>query len=77
MRKHSCSTFIVASNFQILFGNSGQIGIQALVVVVAASYTFIVTFVIVWIINRTVGFRETEGKECLDLAESGEIGHVD
>jgi ammonium transporter, Amt family len=69
----------VSGNNGLLFGNSGQFGIQALVVAVAACYAFIVTYVIVWIINRTVGFRvtEEEEREGLDLAESGEIGHLD
>ena len=37
----------ISGNDGLMFGNSGQFGIQALVVVVAASYAFIVTYVIV------------------------------
>jgi len=63
----------------LLFGNAGQLGIQVFVDVVVAAYAFIVTLVIVFVVNRLVGFRVTaaEEEEGLDLAESGEVGHLD
>jgi Amt family ammonium transporter len=68
-----------AGNNGLLFGNAGQFGVQLLVDVVVVSYAFLVTYVIVWIVNRVIGFRVTseEEMEGLDLAESGEVGHVD
>jgi Amt family ammonium transporter len=68
-----------SGNNGLFFGNPGQLGIQSLVDVAVAGYAFIVTYVIVLLVNRFVGFRVTleEEKEGLDLAEEGEISHVD
>jgi len=68
-----------AGNNGLLFGNAGQLGVQVFVDVVVAAYAFVVTLVIVFVVNRLIGFRVTkkEEEEGLDLAESGEVGHVD
>jgi Amt family ammonium transporter len=69
----------VAGNNGLLFGNPEQLWIQLLVDVVVAGYAFFVTYILVLIVNRFVGFRVTaeEEKEGLDMAEEGEISHVD
>lgn len=68
-----------SGNSGLFFGNPGQFGIQLLVDVAVAGYAFVVTYVIVLIVNRYVGFRVTfeQEREGLDLAEEGEISHVE
>ncbi|HVO77943.1 MAG TPA: ammonium transporter [Methanomassiliicoccales archaeon] len=68
-----------AGNNGLLFGNPGQVGIQVSVDLIVVLYSFLVTLAIVYAIDRFIGFRVTEVEEAegLDLAESGEVGHVD
>jgi Amt family ammonium transporter len=56
-------------------GGSGQLGRQAVGVLVAAGYAFVVTFVLAWLVRATMGFRvdpevETEGIDEAEHAES-------
>ena len=58
----------------LLEGNIQQFGIQVLDAVIAMVYAFGLTFVLGWIINKTMGLRVTEDEEYIgmDLAQHGE-----
>ena len=58
----------------LLEGNIQQFGIQVLDAVIAMVYAFGLTFVLGWIINKTMGLRATEDEEYIgmDLAQHGE-----
>ncbi|ABN06334.1 ammonium transporter [Methanocorpusculum labreanum Z] len=58
----------------LLEGNVMQFGIQILDAVIAVVYAFGMTFIIGWIINKTMGLRATEDEEYIgmDLAQHGE-----
>ncbi len=58
----------------LLEGNVMQFGIQILDAVIAVVYAFGMTFIIGWIINKTMGLRVTEDEEYIgmDLAQHGE-----
>jgi Amt family ammonium transporter len=58
----------------LLYGNPAQLGIQALAVVIAAGYAAIVTFVILKVLDVTVGLRVApeEEQKGLDLSLHGE-----
>jgi Amt family ammonium transporter len=57
-------------------GGFGQLGRQAVAVVAVLGWSFVVTGVIAWVINRTIGLRvdrevEAEGVDEGEHAESG------
>ncbi len=58
----------------LLYGNPAQLGIQALAVAIAAGYAAIVTFVILKLLDATVGLRVAPEEEAkgLDLSLHGE-----
>ncbi len=58
----------------LLYGNPAQLGIQALAVVIAAGYAATVTFVILKLLDATVGLRVAPEEEAkgLDLSLHGE-----
>jgi ammonium transporter, Amt family len=62
----------------LLFGNPGQVGKQAISVVAAASYSFIATFVLLKLVDLTIGLRVTTDEEeiGLDLTQHGERGYI-
>ena len=62
----------------LFFGNAGQVGIQALSVVSAWVYSFVVTFIILKILDATMGLRLSEEDEStgLDLTQHGEVGYT-
>jgi Amt family ammonium transporter len=62
----------------LFFGNAGQVGIQALSVVSAWVYSFVVTFIILKIIDAVMGLRVSEEDESigLDLSQHGEVGYT-
>ena len=62
----------------LFFGNAAQLGTQALSVVAAWVYSFVVTFIILKILDATMGLRvsEEEESEGLDLSQHGESGYV-
>ena len=66
-----------AGNNGLFFGNAGQIGIQALSVIAAWAYSFILTFIILKVLDATMGLRVSEEDEStgLDLALHGESGY--
>ena len=66
-----------AGNNGLLFGNPSLIGIQALSVVSAWVYSFVVTLIILKILDWTMGLRVSEEHEVdgLDLSQHGESGY--
>lgn len=67
-----------AGNDGLFFGNPGQFGTQVISVVVAWVYSFIVSWIILKIIDATMGLRvnEEEESEGLDLSQHGETGYT-
>ena len=63
----------------LFFGNAGQLGIQALSVVTAWVYSFIVSFILLKIIDATMGLRVSQEDEYegLDLSQHGEVGYTE
>lgn len=57
-----------------LFGNPEQFGIQITAVVAVAGYSFVVTFVLLWLLKTFMGLRVNKPEEIvgLDLASHGE-----
>ena len=66
-----------AGNDGLFFGNSSLVGIQALSVVSAWVYSFVVTLIILKILDWTMGLRVSEEHEVngLDLSQHGEAGY--
>jgi Amt family ammonium transporter len=66
-----------AGNDGLFFGNPSLIGIQALSVVSAWVYSFVMTLIILKILDWTMGLRVTEEHEIngLDLSQHGESGY--
>ena len=66
-----------AGNDGLFFGNASLLGIQALTVVAAWVYSFVVTLIILKILDWTMGLRVTEEHEVngLDLSQHGESGY--
>jgi ammonium transporter, Amt family len=62
----------------LFFGNPKQLGIQALSVLVAWVYAFAVTWVLLKILDATMGLRVSEEDESLglDLSQHGEVGYT-
>ena len=59
-------------------GNAKLLGIQAMSVAAAAAYSFVVTFILLKVIDLTIGLRvSTEEEEIgLDLSQHGERGYM-
>jgi len=66
-----------AGNDGLFFGNPSLIGIQALSVVSAWIYSFVVTLIILKILDWTMGLRVNDEHEIngLDLSQHGEAGY--
>lgn len=62
----------------LLFGNPSLLPIQALSVIVAASYSFVVTWIILKSLQQTIGLRVSleEESDGLDLSQHGESGYT-
>ena len=62
----------------LLYGNPGQLAVQALAVVVTIAFAFSVTFVLAKLLNRWMGLRVTENEEevGLDISEHGERAYA-
>ncbi len=62
----------------LFFGNAAQLGIQALSVLAAWVYSFVLTFIILKVLDATMGLRvaEDEESEGLDLSQHGETGYT-
>jgi Amt family ammonium transporter len=67
-----------AGNNGLFFGNGAQLGVQALSVLAAWVYSFVVTLILLKILDATMGLRITEEDESegLDLAQHGESGYT-
>src|SRR5512139_1934034 len=66
-----------AGNDGLFFGNPSLVGIQALSVVSAWVYSFVMTLIILKVLDWTMGLRVTEEHEVngLDLSQHGESGY--
>jgi Amt family ammonium transporter len=66
-----------AGNNGLFFGNPSLIAVQALSVVSAWVYSFVVTFILLKILGWTMGLRVSEEEENsgLDLSQHGETGY--
>ncbi|MCJ7746577.1 MAG: ammonium transporter [Desulfobacterales bacterium] len=66
-----------AGNNGLFFGNPSLIGIQALSVVSAWVYSFVMTLIILKVLDWTMGLRVSEEHEIngLDLSQHGEAGY--
>ena len=62
----------------LLFDNPAQLGCQALSIVLAGLYSFVVTFTILKLVDLVIGLRvNTEEEEIgLDLSQHGERGYI-
>lgn len=58
-------------------GGFTQLGVQALGVAVAGLYVAVASFIILWVLDKTIGLRVTEEDEVmgLDLSEHGSYGY--
>ena len=61
----------------LFFGNPHLFGIQAISVVASWIFSFVVTFIILKVLDATMGLRikEDEEVEGLDLSQHGERGY--
>ncbi|RPJ00669.1 MAG: ammonia channel protein, partial [Deltaproteobacteria bacterium] len=61
----------------LFFGNPALVVNQALSVAVALSYSFVVTWTILKVLDRTLGLRVSDEHELngLDLSQHGETGY--
>jgi Amt family ammonium transporter len=66
-----------AGNNGLLFGNSSLIGIQAISAVSVWIYSFVVTLIILKVLDWTMGLRVSEEHEItgLDTSQHGETGY--
>lgn len=66
-----------AGNNGLFFGNPSLLGIQALTIVSVWIYAFMVTFIILKVLDWTMGLRVTEDDEIkgLDISQHGEAGY--
>ena len=62
----------------LLFGNPGQVGIQAVAVLAAAVYSFVGTFILLKLIGVVVPLRATSSDESsgLDITQHGEVAYL-
>jgi Amt family ammonium transporter len=62
----------------LLYGNPGQLGIQAIAIVVAAGYSFVVSFVLVKLVGLVVPLRPSAEDEMtgLDISQHGEEAYL-
>jgi len=69
--------FVTVGGTGMLSGNLTQVGIQAVGILAAAGYSFIVTYGIVLVIEKTMGFRVNDEEEetGLDTTQHGETGY--
>jgi len=62
----------------LLFGNPSQLGIQCISVLATIVYTFVVTFVLLKIVDKLMGLRVPEHEEIsgLDLSQHDETAYT-
>jgi Amt family ammonium transporter len=63
----------------LLYGNPSQLGVQAVAVGVVWVYTFVLTFLILKLLDRTLGLRVDEKEEALglDVSQHGEEAYAE
>ena len=77
----SCSPACSASLAVNAAGEAGgcepQLGRQAVLAVVGIAYPFVMTWIILWVVDRTVGLRVSPGEEEAGLGSQrhAEVGH--
>lgn len=73
----ACKAINSSGNDGLFFGNFSLIGIQALSVVSAWIYSFVVTLILLKILDWTMGLRVSEEHEIngLDISQHGEAGY--
>ncbi|MGH2709763.1 MAG: ammonium transporter, partial [Actinomycetota bacterium] len=56
----------------------GQLGIQAIAVGVTLAFSFVATWIILWVVDKVTGLRVTEEDEItgLDLSQHAEVGYT-
>jgi ammonium transporter, Amt family len=61
----------------LMAGNPRQLGIQLVAVVVAGLYAYLATYLICWVLNKTMGLRVDDDQEMagLDRELHGEVGY--
>ena len=74
----ACGIFAAASvggASGLLEGNAYLFGVQILDAVVTAAFAFAVTYVLAWVVDKTIGLRVSEDEEYigLDLTQHGEM----
>jgi len=69
--------FVTVGGTGMLAGNLSQVGVQLVGIVASAVYSFIVTYGLVMVIEKTIGFRvDDESEEMgLDNSQHGETGY--
>ena len=62
----------------LLFGNPGQLGIQCIAVLATIVYTFVMTFILLKIVDKLLGLRVPEHEEIsgLDLSQHDETAYT-
>jgi len=61
----------------LFFGNPAQVGIQALAVLVTLVFSFVMSFILLKILDATMGLRVSTEEEVagLDISEHSEVGY--
>ena len=69
--------FVTVGGTGLLAGNYSQVGVQIIGIVASAVYSFVVTYGLVAIIDKTIGFRIADEEEemGLDNTQHGETGY--
>ncbi len=69
--------FVTVGGTGLLAGNLGQVGVQIVGIFAAGIYSFLVTWVIVALLDKTIGFRVNDEEEemGLDTTQHGETGY--
>jgi ammonium transporter, Amt family len=69
--------FVTVGGTGLLHGNIAQVGIQVVGIVAAAAYSFVITYGLVMVIDKTIGFRVDDEEEemGLDTTQHGETGY--
>jgi Amt family ammonium transporter len=62
----------------LLYGNPGQLGIQAVAVAGAAAYSFVVSFILAKLVGLAIPLRATAADEIsgLDIGQHGEEAYM-
>jgi Amt family ammonium transporter len=66
-----------AGNDGLFYGNPALLGVQAVSIISAVIYSFVITWLILKLLDLTIGLRvkEEDEKEGLDLSQHGESGY--